>query len=102
MYHITMKHTLISIFFLSFTIFLNPFPTFAQTDDNGITYEENQQNNEDLKVAVDDIKTLKDTLNLTNDESTSTKLNFFQILVAIFAPLSFIAIAYLLIKRLKL
>lgn len=102
MYHITMKHTLISIFLLSFTIFLNPFPTIAQSEDSGITYEENQQNNENLKVAVDDVKTLKETLDLTDDESTSTKLNFFQILVAILAPLSFIAIAYLLIKRLKL
>ncbi len=102
MYHITMKHILISTFLFFFTLFINPFPINAQSEDSGITYEENQQNNQDLEQAIDDVKTLKDTLDISENENTNVKVNFFQILVAILAPLSFIAIAYLLIKRLKL
>lgn len=55
-----------------------------------------------IEEAVDDIQTLQDTLDITEDENTEVKLNFFQILVAILAPLTFLTIGYLLIKKLKL
>lgn len=98
MYHTTMKRTLISIYILLSFLFLSYSPTYAQENITGET--ENTQETTTLKEAVDDITTLKETLDIAEDESV--KLNFFQIFVAVFAPLTLITIAYLLIKKLKL
>ncbi|GEM_PF-3480037 len=98
MYHTTMKQIVISMYILLSFLFLSYSPAYAQ--ENVIDKTEQSQETTTLKEAVDDISTLKETLD--TEEDKSVKLNFFQILVAIFAPLTLITIAYLLIKKLKL
>ncbi len=93
-----MKQIVISMYILLSFLFLSYSPAYAQ--ENVIDKTEQSQETTTLKEAVDDISTLKETLD--TEEDKSVKLNFFQILVAIFAPLTLITIAYLLIKKLKL
>lgn len=91
-----MKHILISIYILLSFLFFTVQPISAQEDDmpEQETTQENTQ-----EVIENDTKTLDEAL---EQESLTVKLNFFQILVAILAPITFLTIGYLLIKKMKL
>jgi hypothetical protein len=94
MYHTTMKHFIISMYILLSLIFVSIPVAYAQEEtDSGMTYEESLTTVEESKNVV--------TLDETFIETTP-KLNFLQVAIAILAPATFITIAYLLIKKMKL
>lgn len=98
MYHTTMKHLLISIYILVSFLFMNNLASvYAQEEEvTGDSQTVIQEEDKDIQET----KTLDEALQ--EDTPPSIELNFFQILVAILAPLTFLTIGYLLIKKLKL
>jgi len=91
-----MKHILISIYIILSFLFLTIQPLHAQEEDiqeEQITQETTEE------VTQESTETLEEAL---QEDTPSIKLNFFQILVAILAPLTFLTIGYLLIKKFKL
>lgn len=111
MYHTTMKHILLSITGLLLLISFSYSPISAQ--DENINTEESIETeiniDEEVVETEEDIQeedssdeqTFEEVLD-TNPESEDPTFTFFQIFVAVSAPLTFLLLAYLLIKKLKL
>lgn len=93
-----MKHIIISICILLSFLFVYSVPIHAQKQETN-DQQNTQDNNEDTQETNDEAKTLDETL---QQNDINVKLNPFQIVVAILAPLTFLAIGYLLIKKFKL
>jgi len=94
-----MKQLLISIYILLSLLF---FTTPINAQENEIPQQEDVTE-ETTTEQEDTNKENTQTLDQQLQQDTPTlKLTFFQILVAILAPVTFIVIGYLLIKKLKL
>jgi len=91
-----MKHIIISIYILLSFIFFTSQPLHAQ-EENILEQEITQESDEE--VSKENTKTLDEAL---SEDTPTIKLNIFQILVAILAPITFLTIGYLLIKKMKL
>jgi len=104
MYHTTMKQIILSTFILFTFTFVSPTYLYAQEGDvtNDITQDQ-EENMEDVSTEQKD-ETDSTSLEeaLQKEETKETSFTFFQIFVAVTAPLTFFALAYLLIKKLKL
>ncbi len=101
MYHTTMKHLLISIYILVSFLFMNNLASvYAQEEEVTGDSQTVIQEYDEEDIDNQETKTLDEALQ--EDTPASIELNFFQILVAILAPLTFLTIGYLLIKKLKL
>jgi type III secretory pathway component EscR len=94
-----MKQLLISIYILLSLLF---FTTPISAQENEISQQEEvtqETTTEQEGTNEESTQTLDQQL---QQDTPTLKLTFFQILVAILAPVTFIAIGYLLIKKLKL
>jgi len=104
MYHTTMKHILLSI--TALLLLISYSPIYAQ-EENINTQESTETEiptDEEVVETEEDIaddQTLEEVLENTSETQNPT-FTFFQIFVAISAPLTFFVLAYLLIKKLKL
>ena len=94
-----MKPIILSIYILLLSSFFLTQPIYSQADipdDQEVTI---QQENSIEEINTVEEKTVAEEL---QEETSGVKLSFGQILISILAPASFIVIAYLLIKKLKL
>ena len=94
MYYITMKNIITSILvILCITVFT---ATLLYAQENTVVDEQTTTTQQD---STTEQKTVEEEL---QTETTSPSLSVIQIIIAILAPLSFIALAYILIKKLRL
>jgi hypothetical protein len=101
-----MKQTILSILAISFLL-LPSVKIHAQEeldlDEESTLQEQDQDNTEKVVIPEEsDQQTLDDALDENVDTSPKVNFSFFQIFVAITAPLTFLGLAYMLIKKLKL
>lgn len=94
MYYITMKNIITSILVILCILTFTVAPIYAQEDT-----EINEQTATTLQDSTTEQKTVEEEL---QTETTTQSLSTIQIIIAILAPLCFIALAYTLIKKLKL
>lgn len=95
-----MKQIIISIFFLLSIPFIVIYPSYAQEEKTGISYEEYKE--QETATQEEEKTTLEEIVSERTETNTFPELNIFQILLAIAAPVSFLVIAYFLIKKFKL
>lgn len=94
MYYITMKNILISILVILCIVAFTVSPIYA---------EEYTETNEQITTTQQDELTEQRTVEEElQTQATTQSLSTIQIIISILAPLCFIALAYILIKKLKL
>ena len=94
MYYITMKKILTSILVILCIVAFTVSPIYAQ---------EEQETNEQITTTQQDSTTEQKTVEEElQTQATTPPLSTIQIIISILAPLCFLALAYILIKKLKL
>ncbi len=94
MYHITMKNILTSILVILCIVTFIVSPIYAQ--------EEQEANEQTATTQLDSAAEQKTVEEELQTKVTTSPLSTIQIIISILAPLCFIALAYILIKKLKL
>ena len=94
MYYITMKNIITSILIILCITTFTIAPIYAQE-----YTKTNEQTTTTLQDSTAEQKTVEEEL---QTQATAPSLSTTQIIIAILAPFCFIALAYILIKKLKL
>jgi len=94
MYYITMKNILTSILVILCTVAFTISPIYAQEGEetNEQTVTTQQEKSTEQKTVEEELQT----------QVSAPPLSTIQIIIIIVAPLCFISLAYILIKKLKL